>query len=50
MQADLDLGLVKHLQIFAAQHIGEAGEIGKDDSGAIVPIQTEEGSLCWELN
>src|SRR5207245_7038525 len=49
MQADLDLRLVKHPIVFAAHHIGEGGEIGKDGSGAILPIQTEEDSLWWEL-
>jgi hypothetical protein len=49
VQAGLHLRLLKHLLLFAAHHIGEAGEIGKHGSGALLPIQTEEGSLCWEL-
>jgi hypothetical protein len=45
VQASLDLRLVKHLILFAAYYIGEPGEIGKDGSGAILPIQAQHGLL-----
>jgi hypothetical protein len=45
VQARLDERLVKHLIVFATHHIAEACQIGKDGSGAILPIHTEEGTL-----
>ncbi len=47
VQAALDLRSSQHGVVFAAHHIGEARQIGKDSSCAILPIQPQQDPLPW---
>lgn len=49
MQASLDLSSIQKLIVFASRHIAEASEIGEDGSGALLPIQPEQGTFLREL-
>ena len=49
VQAALDLRSIQHAVVFAAHHITEARQIGKDGSGTILPIQPQHDPLLWQV-
>jgi hypothetical protein len=49
MQTRLDKRMIKHGVLFAARHVGEAGQISKHSSRAILSVEPEQGALCREL-
>jgi len=44
VQTRLDKRMIEHRVLFAARHIGEAGQVGEHGPGAILSVEPEQGA------
>src|SRR6266568_7778459 len=49
VQTRLDERMIEYRVLFAAGHIGEAGQVGENSPGAILSVEAEQGARLWEL-
>jgi hypothetical protein len=48
-EAQLDLRAIQQRIVFAAQHVGQPGQVDQHRSGPILPIQAQDGAFRREL-
>jgi hypothetical protein len=49
MQSRLDSGMVQQQIVFPPHHVSQASQISEDSPGAILPIESQEGTFLREL-